>query len=144
MESCWPYSVGARSRSFSNSTKSARKGEVMIFGGIGEFFLVKGLLAAFGAGAVATAITWTVKKLLRLSDIQSWFTSKEALLQDDADHLAVLLKKEAENGKIPIVQGIFSKKTKKFVAAQGYQVEELESDLEKQFGGKQTIISRAA
>jgi len=96
------------------------------------------ILAGIGAGVLgATVITLVV---LYWNKIVDWFQSRTKLKQSDKDIIAFTIKQELEKGRVPVVQGMFNKRTNEVVDGQKYAAEKLDEQLEELHRGEPLVI----
>ena len=96
--------------------------------------ILAGIAVGLGTAAVITLI------VLYWDTIVDWFQSRTKLKQSDKDIIAFTIKQELEKGKVPVVQGMFNKRTNEVLDGQKYEAEELDEELEKHHRGEPLVI----
>ena len=92
------------------------------------FLVTMGIIALF----CVSSLCWEV--------VNEWFQENKTLQKNE---IGCLIKKRLENGNYKVIGGIFTKgilKTKKCVSSKAWEAEELDSDLEEKFNGKNKVV----
>lgn len=95
--------------------------------------LLFGVIASMG-------LTVIVLTLLQYKRVIDWFRARTALKQQDKDNIAFTIKEAVKNGNHGIVQGIFNMRTNQIQAAQKYEAETLDEELEQIHRDKELVV----
>jgi hypothetical protein len=94
--------------------------------------------AIVAAGAVVAGIIFVT--VLTYKKIKEWFQRIKPLTNQDNAYYETTIKMEIANGNCGMVAGVFNRKTGDFVAAQGYEAGNLDTELAAKHKNKTVVL----